>query len=207
VAAVPVDRRVKIPAFSSRSGLGNHRTDHNHRSTAPPQPGPGYRYWPPEGARRMARSTPSRIPAPAAGSKRGAPHHQPRRLSPATEVPGPGRTREPRARRPGAPPERSDSRSTTVRSIWVPGPPTGWPAVTRRSGHGRCRGSADHAGPRPRRPAADPLPHSPRGPEPHVCRVWDRDHDRQGDDRCGGAGGEPEVLVKRHTRSFQCALP
>lgn len=126
VAAVPVDRRVTIPAFSSRSGLSGITgpiiiTGRQHRPS--PDPGTGTRRrrepggWPAL-PRRVSR-------LPAARSKRGAPHHQPRRLSPATEVPGPGRTREPRARRPRAPPERSDLRSTTVRSIWLPGPPTG----------------------------------------------------------------------------------
>ena len=138
--------------------LGNHRADHHHRSTAPPQPGPGYWYPSPEGARRMAVYPVAYPGSPQQGPSEEPPHHQPRRLSPATEVPGPGRSREPRARRPRAPPERSDLRSTTVRSIWLPGPPTGWPTVTRRPGHGRCPGSAGHAGPRPRRPAADPLP-------------------------------------------------
>ena len=58
-------------------------------------------------------------------------------------------------------------------SIWLPGPPTGWPAVTRGPVTGAVDGLSRSCGPGPRRPAADPLaaPHSPRGPQPHCCHV------------------------------------
>lgn len=80
--------------------------------------------------------------------------------------------REPRARRPGVPPGRSGSRSTVARSVWSPGPPLGWPSPTGRSGREPCRSLVrSRAGDLEDLPLTLCRPHSPGGPEPHICRV------------------------------------